>query len=81
MRRVYFWHLKSLGYCNRQMRVWTKSKGISWRDLVDNGIDADYLLSIDSTSYAVNAVTFAESTGWSKDPISNNSDEKSGGCI
>lgn len=71
--RVYFWHLKALGYCNRQMRKWCKSKDISWRSLINDGILAEELLSIDSTSYAINAVEFARSTGWSKDPIEKDS--------
>lgn len=81
MRRVYLWHLKALGYCNRQMRVWCKSKGVSWRELCNDGIDADYLLSIDNTSYAQNAVAFAESTGWAKEPISAGEGQPCGGCV
>jgi len=81
MKRVYFWHLKSLGYCNRQMRVWCKSHSISWRTLIDEGIDADYLLSIDTTSFAVNAVKFAEESGWSSVPISADCNVVSGRCV
>jgi hypothetical protein len=62
--RVYFWHLKALGYCNRQMRIWCKSKGISWRTLIDEGIDAEYLLSIDKSEFALKAIKFAEESGW-----------------
>lgn len=76
MRRVYFWHLKALGYCNRQMRVWCKAHGLSWRALINEGIDADYLLSIDDSAMARNAVAFAESTGWSSEPISMDTDTK-----
>jgi len=80
MRRVSFWHLKALGYCNRQMRVWCRAHGLSWRSLINEGIDADYLLSIDDSSMAQNAVAFAESTGWSTEPISAVADTK-GGCV
>jgi hypothetical protein len=66
---VQFWHLKALGYCNRQMRVWCKRTGYSWRILASEGIPAKTLLSLDSTTYAVNAVNFAESTGWSVEPL------------
>ena len=68
-RKVYFWHLKALGYCNRQMRVWCKSHQISWRGLINDGIDADYLLSIDDSSMAQAAVAYAESSGWSPVPV------------
>jgi len=68
--RVYFWHLKALGYCNRQMRAWCKSHSVSWRDLINNGIDADYLLSIDQSEMAHAAVLFAETSGWSPEPVS-----------
>jgi len=80
MRRVSFWHLKALGYCNRQMRVWCKAHGLSWRGLVNDGIDADYLLSIDDSSMAHDAVNFAESTGWSQEPVIVESDTK-GRCV
>lgn len=81
MRKVYFWHLKALGYCNRQMRVWCKANGVSWRGLIDDGIDADHLLSLDQTSYACNAVAFAEATGWSREPVSVDAAAKKGGCV
>lgn len=68
-RKVRFWHLKALGYCNRQMRVWCKKHGISWRGLINDGIDADYLLSIDNSSMALAAVAFAEASGWSAVPV------------
>jgi hypothetical protein len=68
-RIVQFWHLKALGYCNKQMRVWCKRVGYPWKKLTSEGIDADVLLSLDSTSYAVNAVNFAASTEWAKEPI------------
>ncbi|QQG66370.1 hypothetical protein [Desulfobulbus oligotrophicus] len=68
-RRVYFWHLKALGYCNRQMRVWCKSHGISWRGLINDGIDADHLLSIDDSAMAQAAVAFAEASDWSATPM------------
>ena len=80
MRRVYFWHLKTLGYCNRQMRVWCKSHGYSWRTLRLEGIDADYLLSIDASAMAHAAVSFAEASGWSSEPITADS-IKHGGCV
>lgn len=80
MRRVYFWHLKALGYCNRQMRVWCKSHQYSWRTLCQEGIDADYLLSVDDSAMAQAAVEFAEASGWSPDPIATGS-AKQGGCV
>jgi|GEM_PF-3178656 len=80
MRRVYFWHLKALGYCNRQMRVWCKAHGLSWRGLINDGIDADYLLSIDDSAMAHAAVDFAESTGWAAEPVVSSSDIK-GRCV
>jgi len=80
MRRVSFWHLKALGYCNRQMRVWCKAHGLSWRALINEGIDADYLLSIDDSAMAQAAVAFAESTGWSTEPIAAVTDTK-GRCV
>lgn len=81
MRRVSFWHLKALGYCNRQMRVWCKTHGISWRSLINEGIDADYLLSIDQSSFARNAVAFAESTGWSTVPVAAADAAAAGRCV
>lgn len=80
MKRVYFWHLKALGYCNRQMRVWCKKHNVSWRGLIDNGIDADELLGLDDSAMAQAAVGFAKSTGWSPVPISADT-SKRGGCI
>ena len=80
MRRVYFWHLKALGYCNRQMRVWCKGHGISWRGLINEGIDADYLLEIDDSAMAQAAVEFAEASGWSPVPASTD-DAVCGGCV
>lgn len=81
MKRVYFWHLKALGYCNRQMRVWCKAKGYSWLVLRMQGIDADYLLSIDNSSFAQNAVDFAESTGWCPKSAPDENENVSGGCF
>jgi len=79
MGRVYFWHLKALGYCNRQMRVWCKAHGYSWLQLRKEGIDADYLLSIDDSAMAHAAVDFAASSGWSPTPLPCNGG-KDGGC-
>jgi len=81
MNRVYFWHLKALGYCNRQMRVWCKAHRVSWRALINEGIDADYLLSIDQSSFAHKAVAFAESTGWSPEPVAATDESVAGGCV
>ncbi len=81
MRRVYFWHLKALGYCNRQMRPWCKNHGISWRELINEGIDVDTLLNLDDSIMAQNAVAFAESTGWSREPISAGDGTANGGCV
>jgi hypothetical protein len=69
MKRVSFWHLKALGFCNRQMRVWCREHDYSWRRLRTEGIDADYLLSIDNSAMSQQAVAFAESTGWSVVPV------------
>ena len=81
MRQDSFWHLKALGYCNRQMRAWcNKPHGLSWRALIYEGIDADYLLSIDDSSMAQAAVAFAESTGWSTESIPMDTDTK-GRCV
>lgn len=80
MRRVYFWHLKALGYCNRQMRVWCKAHNLSWRGLINDGINADHLLSIDDSAMAHAAVDFAESTGWSAEPVVSGSDAQ-GRCV
>ena len=81
MRRVYFWHLKALGYCNRRMRVWCKAHDRSWRWLVNEGIDVDTLLSLDDSSMAHNAVAFAESTGWASEPVSAGEGAANGGCV
>jgi len=81
MRRVYFWHLKALGYCNRQMRKWCKRTGFSWLELRKEGIDAETLLALDGSAMAKAAVDFAESSGWSPVPISADADKKSGGCV
>ncbi|MDR2550029.1 MAG: hypothetical protein LBD10_07530 [Desulfobulbus sp.] len=81
MRKVYFWHLKALGYCNRQMRVWCKAKGVSWRELRTEGIEADRLLSLDDTSMAHRAVDFAEASGWSPVPVPAVDDRPNGGCV
>lgn len=78
--RVYFWHLKALGYCNRQMRVWCKSHSMSWRGLINEGIAADYLLSIDDSAMAHAAVDFAKASGWSAVPVSTD-DAVCGGCV
>ena len=82
MRRVYFWHLKALGFCNRQMRVWCKRQGYSWLTLRAEGIDADYLLQIDGSAMARQAVDFAEETGWCKEGPGTDTDEsrKKGSC-
>ena len=71
MRRVLFWHLKALGFCNRQMRAWCREHDYSWRRLRTEGIDADYLLSVDDSSMARQAVDFAEATGWSAEPVAD----------
>lgn len=73
-RRISFWHLKALGYCNRQMRVWCKEHDISWRTLAREGIDADVLLALDDSSMAQAAVAFAESTGWALEPVTVETD-------
>jgi len=79
--RVYIWHLRTLGYCHRQMRVWCKAHGISWRTLIDEGIDAEELLRLDDSSLSVNAIEFARSTGWSKTPVEIDSNTKNGRCV
>ena len=71
-KRVYFWHLKALGFCNRQMRVWCKAHGVSWRGLINDGIGADELLGLDDSALARQAVAFAEASGWSPDPVTAN---------
>lgn len=70
-KRVYFWHLKALGYCNRQMRVWCKEHDVSWRGLCSNGIDAAELLTLDNSAMARNAVEFAKESNWSETPVSS----------
>jgi hypothetical protein len=80
MKRVRFWHLKALGYCNRQMRVWCKAHGVSWLELRKEGIEADRLLALDDSAMARDAVDFAEASGWSSTPVmADNS--ISGGCV
>lgn len=79
-RRVYFWHLKALGFCNRQMRVWCKGHGVSWRELRQEGIEADRLLSLDDSAMSHQAVDFAEASGWSATPV-NRDDAICGGCV
>lgn len=79
-RRVYFWHLKALGYCNRQMRVWCKAHGVSWRGLINDGIGVDALLAIDDSAMALAAVEFAEASGWSPVPVGGD-DAACGGCV
>ena len=69
MRRVYFWHLKALGYCNRQMRVWCKAHQVSWRGLINNGIAVDELLALDDSAMAHAAIAYAEASGWSATPV------------
>jgi hypothetical protein len=81
MKRVYFWHLKALGFCNRQMRRWCKAHDVSWRELCREGIDANRLLTLDSSSMAQQAVDYAESTGWSETPIRADGGGKSGRCV
>lgn len=78
--RVYFWHLKALGFCNRQMRVWCRSHGVSWLELRKTGIDAERLLSLDDSAMARQAVAFAEANGWAPDPVAATGDGK-GGCV
>lgn len=80
-KRVYFWVLKALGYCNRQMRVWCKEHNFSWKTLHTEGITAEELLSLDNSAMAQKAVDFAEKTGWSKEPIQPEGSGKSGGCV
>ena len=79
-RRVYFWHLKALGYCNRQMRAWCKAHGMSWRGLINEGIAAADLLALDDSAMAQAAVEFAARTGWSPVPVSTD-DTICGGCV
>jgi len=67
--RVYYWHTKALRYCNKQMRPWLLNMGITWDDFLENGALAEVLIS-SGNSQAIAAVRFAESTGWSKEPIS-----------
>ncbi|MGI6655269.1 MAG: hypothetical protein ACOX5Z_00255 [Desulfobulbus sp.] len=78
-RRVYFWHLKALGYCNRQMRRWCKEHGVSWRELRLEGIAADRLLALDSSAMALEAVRRAEASGWSAVPVRG--PDETGGCV
>lgn len=80
-RRVYFWHLKALGFCNRQMRVWCRQHSVSWLELRTQGIDADLLLALDDGSMAHQAVEFAESTGWSPVAIAGDDGGPSGSCV
>lgn len=68
-KRVYFWHLKALGYCNRKMRPWCKAHGVSWLELRREGIAADRLLELDNSAMAQGAVAFAEASGWSVEPV------------
>lgn len=81
MGTVRLWHLKALGYCNRRMRVWCKRNNYSWLKLRKEGIDSDYLLSIDNSSLARNAVDFAAASGWSETPRSADNDKIHGGCV
>lgn len=78
--RVYFWHLKALGFCNRQMRVWCKQHGVSWRSLINDGIAVDTLLALDDSSMAHAAVEYARESGWSAVPAGND-DAVYGGCV
>jgi hypothetical protein len=80
MKKVRFWHLKALGYCNRQMRVWCKAHGVSWLELRKEGIEADRLLALDDSAMAHAAVDFAEASGWAVDPVSADG-SSSGGCV
>lgn len=80
MRRVCFWHLKALGYCNRQMRVWCREHGYSWTVLRKEGIGADQLLELDDSAMARAAVDFAGASGWSQVPVAADS-IKRGGCV
>jgi hypothetical protein len=43
--------------------------GITWDDFLENGVSAEVLIS-SGNSQAIAVVRFAESTGWSKEPIS-----------
>ena len=79
--RVCFWHLKALGYCNRQMRVWCREHGYSWLSLRKTGIEAETLLALDDSAMARDAVAFAEASGWSPVPVSQGEGDKSGGCV
>ncbi|WP_310601427.1 hypothetical protein [Desulfobulbus sp.] len=79
MRKVSFWHLKALGYCNRQMRRWCKAHGVSWRELRTEGIEVDRLLALDNGAMAHRAVAFAEASGWSPVPVPATEDNR--GCV
>jgi len=81
MGHIYFWHIKALGYCNRQLRPWCKRHGLSWTTLRKEGIDAEELLRIDSSAMAKDVVAFAEKTNWSPVPVGGEDAGKNGGCV
>jgi hypothetical protein len=80
MKKVYFWHMKALGYCNRRMRPWFAGRGIDWQTVLDDGVDADLLLA-SGDAQAIAAVRYAEATGWSATPLSADRVAKRGGCV
>jgi len=38
-------HMRILGLCNKGLRRWFDTQGISWNDVVYNGVDTAYLRS------------------------------------
>jgi len=77
-KRVYHWHLRACGYCNRGLRPWFAGRGISWADFLADGVDASFLVAT-GDAMAIKAVDFAESTGWAKEPQTADTDRK--GCV
>lgn len=57
--RIYVRHVREAGYCAPGLRTWLKARGLSLRDFLDNGIDAEVLRKLDD-SMAEKVIEVAE---------------------
>lgn len=57
--RIYHRHLRALGYCNRQLKVWLSDRGVLWDDFLKNGASAAWARTT-GDSLAIAAAESAE---------------------
>lgn len=52
-------HCRSLGYCNRGLRLWFASEGLDWADFLKRGLPAETLRRYDNAMVG-RAIALAE---------------------